>query len=139
MRTIRFRGKRLDGEGWVYGSLWGGTNYSFVTPENYGIGVDESTHFLEAYVFEVLPESVGQWTGKFDINSVEIYQGDIVNSGHLKSDEWIPSIAVIEWDEDFAMFRQVLKGVNEGLEQLMDVPCEVIGNIIDSPELMEVE
>ena len=70
---------------------------------------------------------------------MEIYQGDIVNSGHLKADEWIPSIAVIEWDEDFAMFRQVLKGVNEGLEQLMDVPCEVIGNITDSPELMEVE
>lgn len=133
MRTIKFRGKRLDGQGWVYGWYQPYKNDVAAFIGNYSGITDIPT------IYKVLPESVGQWTGKIDINGVEIYQGDIVNSGHLKADEWIPSIAVIEWDEDFAMFRQVLKGVNEGLEQLMDVPCEVIGNIIDSPELMEVE
>lgn len=133
------RGKRTDTLEWVYGSLWGGANHSFVTPANFGIGFSKSTHFIEAYAYEVLPESVGQWTGKFDINGIEIYKGDIVNSGHLKSDEWIPSIAVIEWDDEFAMFYQSLKGINKGLTQLMDVPCEIVGNIHDNPELMEVE
>ena len=141
MRTIKFRGKRLDGKGWVVGyplekfqEIDGEPRVVIDTCRAFA---NNGYHSLEQY--EAIPESVGQWTGKFDINGVEIYQGDIVNSGHLKADEWIPSIAVIEWDEDFAMFRQVLKGVNEGLEQLMDVPCEVIGNITDSPELMEVE
>ena len=133
MRTIKFRGKRLDGQGWVVGFYQPHANGKVLFIGDYsGLTDIPKLH-------KVIPESVGQWTGKFDINGVEIYQGDIVNSGHLKSDEWIPSIAVIEWDEDFAMFRQVLKGVNEGLEQLMDVPCEVIGNVIDSPELIEVK
>ena len=131
----KFRGKRLDGQGWVYGDLLNRRIWSRRIPIIRMVD-DGFDTYQEA---EVLPESIGQWTGKFDINGVEIYKGDIVNSGHLKSDEWIPSIAVIEWDEDFAMFRQVLKGVNEGLEQLMDVPCEVIGNVIDSPELIEVK
>lgn len=128
----KFRGKRCDTGEWVVGNL----------TVIYGEGFEQSiiTSFKAWGEFDnVIPESVGQWTGKFDINGIEIYKGDIVNSGHLKADEWIPSVAVIEWDEDFAMFRQVLKGVNEGLEQLMDVPCEVIGNIIDSPELIEVK
>ena len=146
MRTIKFRGKRLDNGKWIEGCfaefvhpIDGDTKPGIQVTRCVPSSIDRFIPVYETELVEVLPESVGQWTGKFDINGVEIYKGDIVNSGHLKSDEWIPSIAVIEWDEDFAMFRQVLKGVNEGLEQLMDVPCGVIGNITDSPELMEVE
>lgn len=132
MRTIKFRGKRIDTLEWVYG--WYAKGLFNLTNEV----VEIDTIITRIGGYEVLPESVGQWTGKFDINGIEIYKGDIVNSGHLKSDEWIPSIAVIEWDDGFAMFYQSLKGVNNGLTQLMDVPCEIIGNVTDNPELMEV-
>ena len=133
MRTIKFRGKSVDYGTWRYGSL--------IIHEDGSMAITGGANEFSSQLWssQVHPESVGQWTGKFDINGIEIYKGDIVNSGHLKSDEWIPSIAVIEWDDEFSMFYQSLKGINKGLTQLMDTPCEIIGNIIDSPELMEVK
>ena len=124
MRTIKFRGERLDGGGWAYGSLWGGANHSFVTPANLGIGFSGSTHFIGAYAYEVTPESVGQWTGLVDRHGKEIFEGDVITNGVFKR--------VVEFtDGGYYPFTSTVGAFYPD-------ECEVIRSIHDNPELMEV-
>ena len=89
MRTIKFRGKRIDNGEWVYGSLIG---------EEYIGSVNRS--------YEVDPETVGQFTGKIDDKEREVYEHDIYFNEieHDYGDEriyfvctWIPEWCRFVW------------------------------------------
>ncbi|MFD2599883.1 YopX family protein [Sphingobacterium corticis] len=69
-REIKFRGLREDGKGWVYGGFVKGTSgktYIFQ-------GNDQDP--VEGDCQEVIPDSVGQFTGRVDGAGVEIFEGD---------------------------------------------------------------
>lgn len=151
MRTIKFRGKRLDSQGWVYGDLshdrgFGGDVISDVV----WIGTANNQSY------QVLPESVGQWTGLVDRHGKEIYEGDVCKFVILPEQEKVnPAKAllyVIQWKNACFGFKPLLPDLvhpddkewcpfwdDESGEMWHERYFEIIGNIIDSPELMEVE
>lgn len=129
MREILFRGKRKKGDKrWVEGDLLHG--YS-------GFGI--TNRYYAGSSFEVVPETVGQYTGLTDKNGARIFEGDIV-SGHL--DDLFPedeSRYEIAWI-DYGWHLTNLDGTVDTAEQdWVNQNFEVIGNIYDNPELVEVE
>lgn len=130
MREILFRGKRKKGDKrWVEGDLLHG--YS-------GFGI--TNRYYAGSSFEVVPETVGQYTGLEDKNGKKIFEGDIVKYSEIDIDGSDDKyIGVIYYNQSTANYV-IQKGkymVNFVTSWICDV--EVIGNIHDNPELMEVE
>lgn len=66
-REILFRGKQVDIKGWVYGNL-------VICDDGKNFIVSGSDNSFNWY--EVIPETVGQFTGLIGKNSVKIFEGD---------------------------------------------------------------
>ncbi len=146
MREILFKAKRIDNGEWVEGYVFddgiidsprmfvGGlviTDYKGKTNDRWNIG----TNF-----YEVIPETVSQYTGLTDKNGVKIWENDIVRYTYdiISKDK----IDLIEYNETRASFVRLHKSqmglqylyINESIAN----KSEVIGNIFDNPELLEV-
>ena len=85
------------------------------------------------YMLEVIPETIGQYTGFHDRFGNEIYESDIVYV--LSEDE----NATIEWDEQTARFIIHFDGWIADFDNYYGKELEIIGNIYDNPELLEGE
>ena len=126
-REIKFRGKRVDTGQWVYGYYVERFNNDHVI---YASEIHNGDCFLVAY--SVIPETVGQYTGRKDENGKEIYEGDIV-TGLFNHTDIIGHI-VYGSDATFFIERKGLYGI--GLNNAEDW-LEVIGDIYDNPEFLK--
>lgn len=72
MREILFRGKDDLRENWIYGSLISHKNF---LPKMVDSNIDYVT---SSNLYDVLPDTVSQQSGLYDINNNPIYEGDIV-------------------------------------------------------------
>lgn len=131
MREILFRGKRVDNGEWAEGQYYKRTHYyGDYSVKRYIIASTEDLDYdqvLEYY--EVIPETLGQFTGLLDKNGKKIFEGDIVkldNSLDTKQKNF----------EVKFTYGQFYIGINKPVAYVRD-SCEVIGNIHDNPELLE--
>jgi uncharacterized phage protein (TIGR01671 family) len=134
MREILFRGKRKDNGEWVQGYVFdngfadrkrvfvGGlviTDYRGTADDKWEVG----TAF-----YEVIPETVGQYTGLTDKNGTKIFEGDIVKDCYGEVE------LCYYHEEKYRLIFDATHFIRE-LEVANGVECEVIGNIHDNPEL----
>lgn len=132
MRDISFRGKRVEDGMWCYGFYFeydGGAYIQF--PVVRGVDLEPE---LECH--EIIPETMGEYTGLRDKNFKKIYEGDIV---YCKGMRW--AIVHDEQRTGFAgrlicndRFADWLGSMDSEQTELY----EIIGNIHDDPKLMEV-
>jgi hypothetical protein len=92
MREILFRGIILHPTD-MFSGFWYGDLIQFADGT---VGIRQQQTGTE---MQVIPDSVGQFTGLLDKNGTRIFEGDKVSLNSIES--------VILWDEHAAMFRQV--------------------------------
>ena len=134
MKQILFRGKRIDNNEWVYGfyfeRLTDSIKHCYIKYETWDEGF---------VTYEVIPETVGQFTGICDKNGNKIFEGDIV---HFYDTEWTAGgIATVDfesgkWKINGHYTAKLSSMVWLDLYQT-GFEYEVIGNIYDNPRLLE--
>lgn len=123
-REILFRGKFTRDNKFVEG-YYTGSNFIYC-PEKKGV-----------CWYEVIPDSVGQFTGLTDKNGVKIFEGDKIKYYQPYSKKWEEGF--VKWDDLWACFGIFTKIHDEYCHESDWVKIheiEVIGNIHDNPELL---
>ena len=129
MREILFRGKNLLGK-WIEGDLlqYLGCEKKHIVRHSTGAGGQE-----------VIPSTIGEYTGLKDKNDRMIFEGDILRFAYHPEED-----VIIEWHDGRFNFRKRNQPKDYGYEILCCVQnaverLKVIGNIHDNPELLRSE
>lgn len=128
MREILFRGKTEDGK-WVDGfyvrqvDCCGGVHFIFHCANN----PDDSNAR-----YDVIKETVGQFTGSTDKNGKKIFEGDIIKNTF---EEGSVEFLTVVWNGKYCCFELKEHMSKELIELCEYEEGEVIGNIHDNPEL----
>ena len=128
MREILFRGKRVDNGEWTEGDLIQSRGKTYIHPKANSFGVSETGLSKLIVLHEVIPETVGEYTGLTDKNGKKIFEGDIIRSNSERGYiEYYPNDCAFDVVDDHGFYWLISEMSN----------IEVIGNIHDNPELLE--
>lgn len=130
MRTIKFRAKDFDGV-WHYGSL---VYTNILDAKIYSQTVKGSLKITD-WLF-VTPDTIGQFTGLYDKNGKEIYEGDIILYRGSIQHEVVFRHGAFGYLLYGGEFISCAGNTNFTFNPLnRSKEHEVIGNIYDNPEL----
>ncbi len=134
MRTIKFRGRKINSGQWLYGDLMhDNVGGSYIYP------IDAENLYKEN---AVIPDTVAQFTGLFDKNGKEIYEGDIMQIPPTECNNEITGVVEFHSDRGSYLVRSFLSGTCYSLDfavrerMVGEKRGEVVGNIHDNPELL---
>jgi hypothetical protein len=100
MRTIKFKGQRVDTHKWVFGFLYiNNTTGVYYIIQGQLVRSDGEKPIADFDYYEVLPETVCQFTGLYDLKKDEIYEGDILHEPYQKNHD----VYVVFEDGRFSM------------------------------------
>ena len=137
-REIIFRGKCIETGEWVSGfygekiNVNTGDNDSFIITPTLNFNPTQS-YFTD---IQVIPDTVGQFTGLFDKNGKKIFEGDILEN---KINKYYKGRVVVIYSSRKARF-EVNKSIaysHKDLAHMLYLNFEVIGNIHNNTELLE--
>ena len=122
MREILFRGKRVDNVEWMEG-------FYAVSGDRTYIIFDSGIAFGYVTMKEVIPETVGQYTGLTDKNGKKIFECDVIRDKY--------GIIFEIMFSDNGYFVAINDDYWEFINDLDEI--KVLGNIHDNGEILEVE
>ena len=131
LRTIKFRGKSIYDEEWLYGFLVKIEKdiYAVIPPLN-DIEIGKSIG-----MYKVCLETIGQFTRLLDKNGKEIYEGDILLVGNDGYENIYNKVGIK--DGCFGYVGEVDGEILPFCDY--NVTEEIVGNIYDHPELIKEE
>lgn len=139
-REILFRGKRVDNGEWVEGDLIHGVGWKkdklYILPIVENLAYLPGCHPLDG--FEIVTETVGQFTGLPDKNGKRIFEHDLVKreflNGYL---EKVTVIYTIKWGK-WSWIKRTENGIVFSFDSIECKEYEVIGSIFDNPDLLKI-
>ena len=127
MREILFKAKRVDNGEWVEGDLI----HSF----------DEENRFAisnASGLYEVIPNTICQYTGLTDKNGNKIWENDVLNKVDTNALGWHRERKCkVSFDELGYWLLTTEYGDGYWIAEFDSEQLEGIGNIFDNPELLE--
>lgn len=133
MREILFRGKRIDNGEWVEGYY--GTNPEW-DRKTYG-----ERHWINscknALLYDVDPDTVGQYTGLTDKSGEKIFEGDVLQRSYMCGKKVMMGAIIAEYWNCSCCDGVFGFGIDGDVDLRDHEDCEIIGNIHDNPELVE--